>query len=327
MSAQTARRRGSAALNLIESPPLPTRLLALGDLHGDAGALVRFLLGNQLVEPTPDGRGLRWLDPDAVVVQCGDVPDRGCQTLLITSLVSNLRGQGARIYTLLGNHDVAYLVAPESGEQRRRIEQALSYMVDEQGRCTAEMDDVQRIFLTQAGAISALHRHPLGGLVALRLGHILFCHCEPVPGGFDESDYACLAESGEVRYEPRRHSLAHPIFWGRPYSCGTADLEGGYLPRNRPIIPPARGYEERTLALHAEEPEVREMYLRFADLGIRTIVHGHIPGPTVRRYRLFGIEHVNIDEAISGYYRQLFDPIEVPEESTFVPTGWTYVPA
>lgn len=295
----------------------------MGDLHGDAAALVRFLLANRLVEPSAGG-GLRWCQPDTVLVQCGDIPDRGHQTLLITSLIQNLRAQGARIVTLLGNHDVAYLVAPEATEQRRRIEQALSYMVDEQGRPAGEMDDVQRVFLTQAGALSAIHRHPLGGLIALRIGATLFMHGEPTPGAFSPADRAALRDVGLVAYEPKRHELAHPAFWGRPFSCGSADMEGGYLPKKRPIIPPARRYEPALLAQHEDEPAMRQLYSAFRQAGIETIVHGHVPGPVVRRYRVFGLEHVNIDEAICGHYRMLFEPLEEPSESTYVPVGWRW---
>ena len=52
--------------------PESTRVIAVGDVHGDVGVLVRTLLMAGLVDAQ-----LQWSGGDATLVQLGDVLDRG----------------------------------------------------------------------------------------------------------------------------------------------------------------------------------------------------------------------------------------------------------
>lgn len=80
------------------------RIVAIGDLHGDFANYLEALQGAGLV----DGRG-KWIGGEAHLVQLGDIPDRGPDTLKIIAhlkkLAEQARRKGGRVHTLLGNHE------------------------------------------------------------------------------------------------------------------------------------------------------------------------------------------------------------------------------
>jgi hypothetical protein len=85
--------------------PLPGRLIAIGDLHGDAAAARAALrLGGAI-----DGSG-RWIGRDLRVVQTGDVLDRGDDERAILDLLEQLtaaaESAGGQLVVLNGNHEV-----------------------------------------------------------------------------------------------------------------------------------------------------------------------------------------------------------------------------
>ena len=110
-----------------------SRLLAIGDIHGDYEALVAILQEAHIV----DSEG-HWTAGDTVLVQTGDFLDRGPQVRdimdLLMTLEARAREQGGRVVVLLGNHEMmnlmgdwrdisakAYLgFVDEDSEQRRQ---------------------------------------------------------------------------------------------------------------------------------------------------------------------------------------------------------------
>lgn len=80
------------------------RLVAVADLHGDLGATMRVLQLAGLV----DAHG-GWTGGDAVLVQTGDIVDRGGEAKQIYELFRRLAEQapseGGEVHNLLGNHD------------------------------------------------------------------------------------------------------------------------------------------------------------------------------------------------------------------------------
>ena len=82
------------------------RLVCIGDVHGDYDALVKFLeLGGVY-----DSETNRWCGNDTIVVQCGDVLDRGYQELKSFQLLAKLSHEAVKddgkVICLLGNHEV-----------------------------------------------------------------------------------------------------------------------------------------------------------------------------------------------------------------------------
>lgn len=95
-----------AALGLggAAAQPPPQRVVAVGDLHGDYDAWLAIARAAGLVDPAG-----RWVGGRTVLVQLGDVVDRGPDSLKIIRHLQRLereaRGAGGRVISLVGNHE------------------------------------------------------------------------------------------------------------------------------------------------------------------------------------------------------------------------------
>jgi hypothetical protein len=81
------------------------RVIVVGDIHGDLDGYMATLRAAGLV----DKRG-RWDGGETHLVQLGDLPDRGPDTLEIIEHIGKLARQaeraGGRVHSLLGNHEI-----------------------------------------------------------------------------------------------------------------------------------------------------------------------------------------------------------------------------
>lgn len=102
----------SASASPSPSPSLPparlppaSRLVAIGDLHGDFQKSIQSLSLAGLIDPA----SLRWVGGSSVAVQVGDVLDRGGDELRILYLIRRLQTEaemsGGRLLMLNGNHE------------------------------------------------------------------------------------------------------------------------------------------------------------------------------------------------------------------------------
>lgn len=82
----------------------PPRIVAIGDLHGDWAAWRAIASAAGLI----DAKG-HWSGGKTILVQTGDVPDRGPDTLKIIDDLMRLqheaRGAGGKVVALVGNHE------------------------------------------------------------------------------------------------------------------------------------------------------------------------------------------------------------------------------
>jgi hypothetical protein len=85
------------------------RLICVGDVHGDFPALQELLTIAQVYDRRKPS-GQEWVGENTIVVQCGDVLDRGTEELACFSLLTNLSRQaavaGGHVMILFGNHEV-----------------------------------------------------------------------------------------------------------------------------------------------------------------------------------------------------------------------------
>ncbi len=85
------------------------RLVAVGDVHGDLNGLVSILQESNLIGPDR-----HWTGGNAVLVQTGDLLDRGPQGREVLELMMSLEAEaprsGGRVVVLLGNHEVMNLM-------------------------------------------------------------------------------------------------------------------------------------------------------------------------------------------------------------------------
>jgi len=87
----------------------PTRIVAIGDIHGAIAEFSRILVAAGLT----DGTG-RWTGGRTHLIQTGDYTDRGEGTRAVLDLLMALEPQasdaGGRVISLLGNHEVMNLI-------------------------------------------------------------------------------------------------------------------------------------------------------------------------------------------------------------------------
>ncbi|MBN1336086.1 MAG: metallophosphoesterase [Deltaproteobacteria bacterium] len=100
-----------AVAQIAAGPPAsaePERIVAVGDLHGDAAATRTALRLADLIGPDD-----RWTGGTTVLVQTGDVMDRADDVRTILDLLDRLEEEasavGGRVIQLLGNHEVLNL--------------------------------------------------------------------------------------------------------------------------------------------------------------------------------------------------------------------------
>ncbi|WP_309662065.1 metallophosphoesterase [Sphingomonas sp.] len=107
------------ATPLAAKPSAPPRIVAVGDLHGDFDAWRQIAVKASII----DSRN-RWAGGATILVQTGDIVDRGPDSLKIISHLMKLQAQakaaGGRVIVLVGNHeamnmtgDLRYVTAGE----------------------------------------------------------------------------------------------------------------------------------------------------------------------------------------------------------------------
>ncbi|WRT65428.1 uncharacterized protein IL334_002371 [Kwoniella shivajii] len=93
----TGRNRGEAVFR--------QRLVAVGDLHGDIANAKKVLRMTNIIDDQSN-----WSGGTDILVQTGDIVDRGAHALDIYKLMRELRGQsqskGGKVVSILGNHEV-----------------------------------------------------------------------------------------------------------------------------------------------------------------------------------------------------------------------------
>ena len=110
------------------------RVVAVGDVHGDASSFGRILRRAGLIDSQD-----RWIGGRATLVQTGDVMDRGANVHdvidLLMALEEQAQGVGGRVVSLLGNHEVMNLL----GELRDVNPQVYKAFADEQSERRREV--------------------------------------------------------------------------------------------------------------------------------------------------------------------------------------------
>ena len=87
----------------------PERVVAIGDIHGAYDAFVTILQAADVIDDRE-----RWAAGRALLVQTGDVLDRGPESRRVLDLLRRLEREaedaGGGVFALLGNHEVARMV-------------------------------------------------------------------------------------------------------------------------------------------------------------------------------------------------------------------------
>lgn len=88
---------------------VPARIVAVGDLHGDFSAWIDIARDAKLIDPAN-----HWIGGKTVLVQTGDIVDRGADSLKIIRHLMQLDGEakraGGRVIVLMGNHEAMLVI-------------------------------------------------------------------------------------------------------------------------------------------------------------------------------------------------------------------------
>lgn len=178
----------TAPVNTIEPPtsyklPGSSRMIAIGDVHGDLRALRGALRLGGAIDSDD-----KWVGKDLTVVQTGDQVDRGDQDREVLDVIEKLEGEakaaGGAFVVLLGNHElmnasldfryVTHKSFQSFGELSSRANGAAERVPeDERGRAAA--------FAPGGVYAQKLAKH----LTVAQVGDTLFSHAGVLPAHFD----------------------------------------------------------------------------------------------------------------------------------------------
>ncbi|GAA5864642.1 hypothetical protein JCM8547_008259 [Rhodosporidiobolus lusitaniae] len=128
---------------IVTDTPLSQRIVAVGDIHGDLPRMAAVLRRAEII----DLKG-QWIGGETILVQTGDIVDRGKDTIAIYRFFQSLRVQadkaGGAVISLLGNHEIMNAlgdwryVTPEDiasfGGERNRHEAMLTGWIGQEWR-------------------------------------------------------------------------------------------------------------------------------------------------------------------------------------------------
>jgi hypothetical protein len=271
--------------------PLPERVVAVGDLHGDVRALGAILSACRLM----DGAG-RWSGGRTHLVLMGDLMGGNDRSRLLLDSVLRLEGEaeraGGRVHALLGNHDILPVAGRFGKLTRGERELFTAYPVP--GAPGPKLADAFRGASTYA---RWLRRRP----ALLKIGATLFVHAG-VERWARETDPAAI--NGAVR--------AWIAYW-----------QGvGPRPRksSRWMVSRRRGGGDGPLWTRAfkgeaeDGPSKKALRSLLAGYGTKRVVVGHAPtrdGEIITDHPRYGDAVVLVDTRISDPRRGRMSALEI----------------
>lgn len=125
-----------------------SRIVAIGDLHGDNDAWLAVVQGSGLV----DSKG-RWSGGSATLVQMGDIVDRGPDSLKIIRHLQKLQREaprkGGKVVVLLGNHEAMMM----TGDYRYVHPGEIAAFADKESKARRE-----RVYEANKAALEAAYK-------------------------------------------------------------------------------------------------------------------------------------------------------------------------
>ena len=219
----------SSSAPVAAQPAERRRVVAIGDVHGDLEAGRSALRAAGLI----DARG-RWSGGDSVLVQVGDLLDRGDGERELMDLFESLREPareaGGEVLLLLGNHEVMNA----AGDLRYVTAAGLSQFERSPPHPTMET----QIARAPSNTRGRLRAFLPGGEMALRLatyqlygrvGDVVFAHGGLLPRHVDELERMAMRTAawlrGEGRIPPEVVLAQDSPLWTRRYSASPTERD------------------------------------------------------------------------------------------------------
>jgi hypothetical protein len=161
----------------------PSRIVAIGDVHGAYATFVDILRRTSLVDDD-----LEWIGGTAHLVQTGDVLDRGPESRKVVDLLMSLEPKaaaaGGRVHVLLGNHEFWVAVGMFGYVSQSELDAFAGKRDDALRRELGATDSVPRgaLALREAyGPAGEYGRWLRTRNAAVRIGEVIFVHGGIVP--------------------------------------------------------------------------------------------------------------------------------------------------
>lgn len=201
------------------------RVVAMGDMHGDVEPMLACLLNAQLIDiPNEffqresssygDVDLIKWIGGDSVLVQTGDLVDRGFEDAacigLLTSLSQKAFEKGGAILMLLGNHELMNAKGIFDYAQRTDF----SRVFGGEGMSARENAMMPNGFLS--GHVDCLNNF----LITVQVGKSVFVHGGLIPEHIPMGDPSILNKEAQRYFNGGRvdkEALDNPV-WYRGYT-------------------------------------------------------------------------------------------------------------
>jgi len=219
------------------------RIIALGDVHGDLLQTLRALKLGGLI----DESGSKWTGGNTVLVQVGDILDRGDHELAIMRLFKRLAKQaekeGGAVYTMNGNHEIMNI----EGDFRYVTPGALTSFAKLYASKHGDKPQLQ----TFQGATQArrellkpgsdLAKQMAKQATVLQVGDTLFAHAgvlpEHVDFGLDKINERVSGwMEGKYAHPPNQVKDESGVVWNRTYGGGPMYGPNGACPRLNEVL-------------------------------------------------------------------------------------------
>jgi hypothetical protein len=126
----------------------PDRLFAIGDVHGDYKRLLTLLRRAGLIGPKlKKPEEVQWIGGNAILVQTGDLIDKGPRPVdvirLLIALRESARRNGGQVVVTMGNHEAEFLAGPNEVKAQDFILDLNRHHIDQKDllRCYGDIGD------------------------------------------------------------------------------------------------------------------------------------------------------------------------------------------
>eukprot|EP00238_Polyblepharides_amylifera_P003518 CAMPEP_0196578186 /NCGR_PEP_ID=MMETSP1081-20130531/7135_1 /TAXON_ID=36882 /ORGANISM="Pyramimonas amylifera, Strain CCMP720" /LENGTH=341 /DNA_ID=CAMNT_0041897323 /DNA_START=165 /DNA_END=1190 /DNA_ORIENTATION=+ len=219
------------------------RVIALGDLHGDLMQTIRALRSAGLVDET----GGTWIGGDTILVQVGDILDRGDHELAILRLFRRLTKQaekvGGAVYVLNGNHEIMNVAGDfryVTAAAYKEFDQNYAMNENANPKVMQTVDGARRELLRPGSKYARELAH---NPTILQVGDTLFAHAgvlpEHVDVGFDKINERVSGwMDGRYSTPPPQVLNESGVVWNRTYGGEPGDMYGpqGACPILRKVL-------------------------------------------------------------------------------------------
>lgn len=283
--------------------PVPGRVIAVGDIHGDLPALGAILEECGIIDPTG-----KWKGGSDHLVLLGDLVGGNADSRLLLNFVMRLEAEAklsaGGVHALLGNHDLL----PVQGDLRgfRRREKKLFKKFPVEGSKSKKARDAFR-------GDSVYARWIRGRNAILKIGKTLFVHAgidrwalETDPGGINATVRAWIRHWQGIDEKPEKSTR---------WTVGVPDMNRGSRFEVGPLW--IRSYKAKSSKRPDEGPSEKKLDKILEHWSVERMIVGHAPvsdGEVLLDHPYYGDKVIMIDTRISDKKRGRISAVELKQD-------------